>query len=242
MTTLSIRPDTLEQFAYTNAALFTGAPRAIVLNFHGLNCCDMRSEPTSFEARCAEEKVLTLYPYYGPWSWMNRDAIRYVDSVVEAALACYGLCALPIVSTGGSMGGLSAIIYTRYAWRTPVACFANSPVCDLPYHATERPDLPRTVYLAFASYDCGLESAMRQHSPLHQAAELPRIPYYVVHGTADSAVNKAMHSDRFVEAMRAAGQRIDYHEVEGMTHCDLAAFPKELAAYEDGILGAALSR
>jgi len=156
--------------------------------------------------------------------------------VVDAYIAREGLADdVPVVSTGGSMGGLSALIYTRYARRTPAACFANCPVCDLPYHATERPDLPRTVYLAFAHYECGLAEALRQHSPLHQAANLPRIPYYIVHGTADAAVSKTMHSDRLVERMRAEGFDLTYREIEGMTHCALENFPEEHTAWLNAI-------
>ena len=62
------------------------------------------------------------------------------------------------------------------------------------------------------------------------------MPYYIVHGDADAAVNKALHSDRFVAAMREAGHVVEYHEVPGMAHCDLGAFPEEKTAYEDAAL------
>lgn len=232
----AITPETAEQFAYTNLSLLKGRPRAVALNFHGLNAVSLRTDPTDFEVDCASHGVLSIWPYYGPWSWMNLPSVHYVDDVVAAFFDKLALPKdTPLLSTGGSMGGLSALIYTRYARRTPDACFANCPVCDLPYHATERPDLPRTVYLAFAGYECGLEQAMRMHSPLHQAQQLPDIPYYVVHGTADTAVNKAMHSDRFVAAMRQYGKRITYVEVPGMTHCDLASFPQVQDAYRQAI-------
>ena len=120
------------------------------------------------------------------------------------------------------MGGLSALIYTKYAAkRTPVCCAANSPVCDLLKHYTERPDLPRTIYHAFASYDGILEEAIKTASPIHLVNDLPDIPYYIVHGTADSAVNKELHSDNFVSKMKSAGKNIIYDEVEGMRHCKL---------------------
>ncbi len=235
-----IRPETVPQFAYTNESLLHGAPRAIVLCFHGLNSWILRNDPNDFERLCAQRGVLTIFPYYGPWSWMNLESVRYVDDVVEAAKARTG-CPddAPVISTGGSMGGLSALIYCRYARRTPDACFANCPVCDLPYHATERPDLPRTVYLAFAHYDCGLEVALRMHSPYHQAADMPRIPYHIVHGTADEAVNLDMHSARLVNAMKACGHDVTFRTIEGMTHCALNDYPAEREAYEAAILARA---
>lgn len=235
--TPSIRPETVEQFAFTNAHFLQSQPKALVLVFHGLNNTQLRTEPNEFELLCASRGVLTLFPYYGPWSWMNMASVRYVDDVADAARIRYQLPEdAPVISTGGSMGGLSALIYTRYARRTPTACFANCPVCDLPFHATERPDLPRTVYLAFAGYECGLEEALKMHSPFHQAAQMPRIPYFVVHGTADQAVNIRMHSARFVQAMQDCGHQLTYRVVEGMAHCDLAAFPEELQIWQEGIL------
>ena len=238
-TTPVISAETLEQFSYTNLPLFGKKPVGIVLLFHGLNATALRTEYNTFELFCAEHNLLTLFPYYGPWSWMNDDAIRYVDEIVDAAFERLNLPAFtPIIATGNSMGGLSSIIYTRYAKRTPKACFANCPVCDLPYHATERPDLPRTVYTAFSGAACGLAEALVRHSPIHQAASMPRIPYYIVHGTADTSVNKQMHSDRFVKAMREHGHELIYREVEGMQHCMLADVPEEETMWWESIVKA----
>ena len=125
-----------------------------------------------------------------------------------------------------------------YARITPKACFANCPVCDLPFHATERPDLPRTVYLAFAHYECGLEEALQRTSPLHQARKMPKIPYTIIHGDADQAVNKALHSDRFVAAMRAAGHDVTYIEVPGMPHCDFSAAPQVRERWYNSLIAA----
>ena len=194
-TTPLICAETLDQFAFTNLSLLKEKPVGIVLDFHGLNFTALRTECNEFEVFCAQHNLLTLFPYYGPWSWMNDDAVRYVDQVVDAAFSRLKLAdSVPVIAAGRSMGGLSALVYTHYAKRTPKACFANCPVCDLPYHATERPDLPRTVYTAFSGSACGLAEALRLHSPLHLVPTMPHIPYYIIHGTADNAVCKKMHS------------------------------------------------
>lgn len=241
MGTPFVNLNNLTNFAWTNANELKGPARAIALDFHGLGYGGMRENgPGVFDLFCAEKGILTVFPYYGPWSWMNFQAIALVDAVVAAAKEKFGLAAdAPVISTGGSMGGLSALIYTRYARVTPTACAANCPVCDLPYHATERPDLPRTMVAAFAGYPCSIELAMELHSPLHQAAGMPRVPYYVVHGGADKAVNQQKHSDRFVAAMREAGQSITYRVVEPMEHCDLKSFPEAEREYYDFIAEAA---
>ena len=43
----------------------------------------------------------------------------------------------------------------------------------------------------------------------------------IFHCTADQLVAKAVHSDKFVAAMRALGRRVEYVEVPGRGHCDL---------------------
>ena len=76
----------LRLFARTNEEILSKDVKAIVLIFHGLGCgSDMRYALGSLERKCAENGILTLHPYYGPWSWMNMSAVRFVDRVVECA-------------------------------------------------------------------------------------------------------------------------------------------------------------
>ncbi len=242
MTTDVITRETLASFAYTNETLCDGPIRGMLLEFHGLSGGnEMIKAPGDFAHACAAEGILYVFPYYGPWSWMNDVAVRMVDAVVEALFDRHTLPPdTPVVTSGGSMGGLSALIYTRYARRRPVACAANCPVCDLPYHYIEREDLPRTLYQAFGHYPGTLEEAMETASPLHQAAQLPDIPYLILHCTADQAVSKARHSDRLVEAMRRAGRTVTYVAVPDRGHCDLS--PGAAAQYRQFLFSAAKRR
>jgi dipeptidyl aminopeptidase/acylaminoacyl peptidase len=116
------------------------------------------------------------------------------------------------------MGGHAALLYSIKA-RTPVrAAFAVCPVCDLPFHYTERPDLPRTMHHAFDNYE-NIEDALREHSPLHQVAQMPDIPYLILHATTDPTVAREAHSEPLVKAMRARGLNVDYLECPLMVHC-----------------------
>ena len=233
-----INKDNLHIFAYTSVDIVKSDIKAIILDFHGLGHTGFMSEPTHFAKQLAELGGVTIFPYYGPWAWMNFTAINFVDDVVAAFLDKYNLPeTTPIISSGGSMGGCSALAYTRYARITPVACAVNCPVCDLPFHCTERDDLPRTMYNAFGSYECGLQKAMELHSPLHLAPQMPDIPYMFAHGTIDPAVNKASHSDKMVAAMKNTGHSVEYLEVEGMGHCNLGDFPESADTYNDFIKG-----
>ena len=62
---------------------------------------------------------------------MNQRAVNTVDDILDAACEKYGLAkSIPVVSTGGSMGGLSALEFSHYSTHNIVACAAASPVCD----------------------------------------------------------------------------------------------------------------
>ena len=237
---LEINKETLNLYAYTNEEYINGAIKGVVLEFHGLGSTEMRKKPCDLELECAKNNILTIYPYYGTWSWMNKTAVSFVDKVIEVACEKHSLDVneIPIISTGGSMGGHSSLVYTRYAKITPKACFADCPVCDFKFHATEREDLPRTIYLAFVDDEDGLERAIEKHSAYHLADSMPKIPYYIIHGTCDRAVNKEAHSDRFVAKMRECGHDVTYVEVEGMEHCYMEPFPEVKKAYIKAVIDA----
>lgn len=210
----------LKQCSWTNEERLQGSIRAVVLQFHGLGGGYRPPGGYSlFELECAAHGALVVHPYYGPWSWMNRAARTFVDDIVDTVYAEFGLAAsLPLLSTGGSMGGCSALLYCRYGKRKPAAALALYPVCDTQLHYDERPDLPASFNHAFLGYPETLETCLREHSPLEQTPLMPDIPYLVIHGDSDQAVNKEMHSDRFVAAMRALGRNVRYMEIPGMGH------------------------
>ncbi len=214
--------DNLRSFCYTNAHL-VGEPKGIALSFFGLGGMSMYDEDPLEAKYLAEKGIIYVIPYYDPWCWMNRQAVAYTDEIVGVIAGHYGMSDPAVVSSGGSMGGLSSLVYAAYAEITPKAVVSNCPVCDLPYHFTERPDLPRTLYAAFGQYDGTMDEAMRSASPLHLAlgGRMPDIGYRIFHCTADMAVNKEKHSDRLVSALRDAGRDVTYIPVEGRGHCDL---------------------
>ena len=216
--------ENLSQFAYSNDKLIEGEIRGIVLSFYGLGGTAMHSVPPGDAAECAASGIVYLIPYCNPWCWMNRQSVDYVDEVVAVICHRYSLdpSTVKIVSTGGSMGGLSALVYCAYAKITPCACVASCPVCDLVYHFTERNDLPRTLYSAFGSYEGTMEDALKSASPLHLVDKMPKIPYTIFHCEADRSVNLEKHSETFVSAM-APTHQIVLKRVPHRGHCDLSA-------------------
>ncbi len=226
--------ENLRRFAYCNDDIVKKPIKGIVIFFVGLGGCSMYNEGNATGNFFAENGVLFVIPYHNPWAWMNRHTVEFTDEILDVLFKEYDLPKdLPIVSSGGSMGGLSALVYTAYSKRTPSSCVASCPVCDLPYHFTERVDLPRTLYTAFASYEGSLEDALRSASPAHLVDKMPEsTEYFIFHCEEDEAVNIARHSRPFVEKMRAK-HKITYYTVPGRGHCDLG---EEMDKLYDGLL------
>lgn len=210
---------TLQELAVTGDSLMSGEIHGVALNFHGLGC-QGKTEFWQEEKDWAKLGWLVVCPFYGPWSWMNRSARKLVDDVTDAVYQYFHLeDSIPLASLGGSMGGLGALLYSRYSRRKIDRCYAQYPVCDLRHHYREREDLPKTIYNAALGCE-SLDAFFRETSPLEQAENLPDIPYLILTGDADKVVSKERHSDIMVARLRELGRNIRYIVVPGYGHGD----------------------
>jgi pimeloyl-ACP methyl ester carboxylesterase len=213
-----ISPSLINNFAWLGTDCIKPPISGIVLCFPGLGSTGMKSEPNPADLEWGQAGALTVLPYQDPWGWMNPATLQFIDDLVDAIRQRHRLGSdVPLLSTGGSMGGHAALLYALKSRHKIAACMALWPVCDLPFHYTERVDLPRTMHHAFGSYE-DITAQLREHSPLHQVAALPDIPYLLVHGEKDQAVKKTAHSDPMVAAMRQRKLKVDYVERPQLGH------------------------
>ncbi|MDR1520556.1 MAG: hypothetical protein LBU23_10535, partial [Planctomycetota bacterium] len=162
----SIDRDTVENYSYNNKALISGEVKAVAIDFQGLNYGALKVEANPIDEALAAKSVLVIQPWPGPWHWSNFQAIHETDLIIAATLEKYGIDAsVPIVVYGRSMGGVSAYNYAVYGKFSVAGIAGNCPVTDLAYHATERPDVARGIYRAFAHYDSGVALAVAWHNP-----------------------------------------------------------------------------
>ncbi len=213
-----ITPALLEKFAWLSTEYVRQPISGIVLRFPGLGNNGMKSDPDFNDLEWGQSGALTVLPYQDPWGWMNPSVQHFIDDLVEAIRRRYDLAPeVPLLSTGGSMGGHAALLYAMKSRHRVAACMALWPVCDLPFHYTERADLPRTLHHAFGNYE-DITAALHEHSPLHQVESMPDIPYLLVHGEKDQAVGKTAHSDPMVAAMRQRHLQVEYVERPKLGH------------------------
>ena len=217
-----IKYENIRMFCYSNDHLIKGKIKGIVLDFVGLGGMTMYSNDFGDAIEYANENIIYCIPYYNPWCWMNKNTIEFVNEIVDCLIKKYNIKNVKIVSTGKSMGGLCSLVYARYAKYTPVKVVSNCPVCDLVYHYTERPDLPRTLYSAFFSEEGSIEDVLSRYSPLHLVNRMPDIEYRIFHCLDDKAVNINMHSRKFVSHMLDNKKDVKLIEIPNRGHCDLS--------------------
>lgn len=190
----------------------------IVLRFPGLNATYLKMDPDPNDLEWGQSGALTVHAYQDPWGWMNAQTQQFIDDLVDAIRQRHELGPeIPLLSTGGSMGGHASLLYSIKSRHRVAACMALYPVCDLPFHYGERSDLPRTMHHAFGNYE-DISKALCENSPLDQVDAMPDIPYLLIHGEKDQAVAKAAHSDALVSAMRRRQLQVEYVECPKLGH------------------------
>jgi dipeptidyl aminopeptidase/acylaminoacyl peptidase len=216
----------LREVAWVGDAFVRKPIRGIVLRFHGLGDPGVKGFPNYPEFEWADAGGLCVLPYIGPWHWMNREARALTDEIVETLYSHFQLADdVPLILSGGSLGGQASLLYASYAKRPLKACTALHPVTDVKFSFSERPDVARTVYAAFQGYKEDIEALFKEHSPLSRVDKMPRIPYQIIHGTEDVAVSNKAHSEPMAAAMRRHGFDLEYIPVPGMGHHDPLTYP-----------------
>lgn len=227
-----INPDTIHLYCNTNAHLLTAPPVAFVLEFPGLGggsclggCMDIAPYNGPLSGFLAEHGILQAYVFPGPWSWMNRGAVRMVNALVDAIREKYNLAVeTPWTVMGGSMGGTGALIYTASHGndpaRTPTACLAHCPCVDVIDRIYCAPTVPRSFFRAVADYEMPIEEALATLSPLCRLEDMPPIPYHIINDLADELF-PSEQMDGYVAKLRGYGHDVSYHCLENCRHGEL---------------------
>ena len=210
--------ENIKYYAATNADTCKN-PKGLVTQFHGLYDSSFGLQDVDFAKRCDEHNMLYLFTYGGPWNWMNEALVRTADRCIDILFEKFGLGKdAPVISTGHSMGGYGALMFALNSTHNIIACAANCPVCDLYAFSSSEDVIPRTIVHALGGYEGSYDEIMKKCSPLFRAADMPDIPYYIVHGTDDRSVSKNLHSDKLIPEMIKYGKNVVYDEVENMGH------------------------
>ena len=220
-----INRDTYHYYANTNEEHLSLPVKGIILEFPGLgggSCLggsiDMGSYSTPRTIAFGEKGILVAYLFPGPWSWGNRGAVRMADAVVRALADKYALPEdLPLAVSGGSMGGLGALIYAANTRYKLTAVAAACPCVDVKASLSCAEHFPRTYVSAVASYDKSLSEALDEISPICRIADMPKASYFICSDAEDELFPES-DCDLYVEKLRAAGHAVEYHKQPGKKH------------------------
>ena len=99
----TITPEKLSYYAYINFDAVKEPVRGVVVEFIGLGGNGMYTEDTARGKRFGEMGFYYVLPYLNPWNWMNDQAVRTTDCILDGLVRLHGEI-LPVISTGGQHG------------------------------------------------------------------------------------------------------------------------------------------
>ncbi|MBO4325799.1 MAG: prolyl oligopeptidase family serine peptidase [Clostridia bacterium] len=220
-----INADNVFCFCNTNIGLSGAAPRGIVLEFPGLgggSCLggsmELGQYSGDYAMALADNGLVLAYVFPGPWSWMNKGAVRISDMVVDALRDRCGLPPVfPLIATGGSMGGLGGLVFSADTRHRLAACAVTCPCIDARASMGADPAFPRTFLSAVAAYDIPFEAALASISPASRIPDMQDVPYLIL-ADCDDEIFPLKDTDDYVNALRSSGKNVEYIHMEGCTH------------------------
>ncbi len=219
-------------YAFINLDTVQKPIRGVVMNCHGMDDETVYDSSPRPGVDLGNEGVLYIFPYYGPWAWCNDQTVFFLNEILDAVWEMLRLPEdLPYVLVGGSMGGLTAMLYSMYGNRRPLAVGCNCPVCDLAAVFEASPQMRRSIYSAYVGSGLPFEEELDRHNPILQTSRLPDIPYLIVSGSMDVVISEEGQIGPFQQAMLQAGKRATFMRVPGMGHCNIMEFEDAYQTY-----------
>ncbi len=233
-----ITKDNLFDFAFLNEDTLKPPLKGICVCFHGYTD-DTRFEKSSEQARIlGENGIAWVFPYYSVWGWMSENSQIFNEQVLDAVYDRLGADEdIPLIISGGSMGGLTALNYLVRGKRRATACALNCPVTDINIIYDCNVGARRAILSAHIEKDCPIDVIMRNFSPVNFADKLPHIPYFLIFGEKDTHfVDYQMPP--MEEKLKQYGHNYTLTVHPKMEHCDIRNHPKALRQYCDFIISA----
>jgi len=234
-----INKDNLYDYAFLNEDTLQKPLRAICVNFHGYTDGTMFTQSPVIAEILGKAGIAWCFPYYSVWAWAGKSSQEFNEQVLDAVYdRLEAREDIPLISTGGSMGGLTAMHYTVFGKRKACACAVNCPVSDMLHFFENAPQDRRAFLSAHILEEGTLEDILDANSPLHFADRFPDIPYFLVYGEKDSYFTDKQRPP-FVEKLQQLGVNHSVWIQPEMGHCQLMQFPESKAKYLHFIMTAA---
>lgn len=216
-----INEENIFDYAFINIDTLKRPIKAVCVDFHGYTDATIYSESPARAKVLGEKGIVWVFPYYSVWAWMSRPSQEFNEQVLDAVYRKLQISDnTPLIITGGSMGGLTALCYLVYGKRKAVACAVNCPVTDMTKFFDLVPNTRRAILSAHILDERPLIEIMDVYSPVNLIDKLPEIPYLLIYGEKDELITKNFIS-QMLEKMSAAGHNVTHLLQKEMTHCDI---------------------
>ena len=127
-----INKENLYDYAFLNEDTLVSPLRAICVCFHGYTDATMYQGSPEIAKILGEAGIAWVFPYYSVWAWMSTSSSEFIEQVLDAVCERLGADEnIPLIVSGGSMGGLTALNYLVYGKRKAVGCAVNCAVTDM---------------------------------------------------------------------------------------------------------------
>ena len=234
-----IEKENLSDYAFLNLDTLTLPLKGICVCFHGYTDATTYDKSPRIAELLGKMGIAYVFPYYSVWAWMSKNSMEFNEQVLDAVYDMLGADEdIPLIITGGSMGGLTALNYLVSGKRPAAACALNCPVTDMHGFFEDVPTARRAILSAHIEKQGELADVLKEYSPVHFAHRLPNIPYYLVYGEKDPYFTEN-HMPPMLAKMDACGLCYTALVQSGMGHCDLESHPEALEKYIQFIISAA---
>ena len=228
-----INPTNLSDYAFLNEDTLIYPLRGICICFHGYSDATMYEKSDEVASYLGKRGIAWVFPYYSVWAWMSRSSQVFNEQVIDAVYEKLGADnTIPLIVSGGSMGGLTALNYLIYGKRDAIGCVLNCPVTDMNRVFSDWPDFRRAILSAHIEEEAPLEDVLKRYSPVCFAKELPHIPVFLVFGERDTYFFNTQMPP-MIEKFEQYGVDYTLLTEPEMEHCDLDNHPNALLAYCD---------
>ena len=226
-----INSENLFDYAFLNLDTLHYPVRAVCVNFHGYTDATIFERSNDVARELGEAGILFVFPYYSVWAWMSQSSREFIEQVLDAAYDRLSLDeTVPLIVSGGSMGGLTALNYLIYGKRRAIGCALNCPVSDMKGIFDDKWDIRRAILSAHILEDTPLSDVLMRYSPVYFADKLPKIPYFLIYGDKDPYFFETQMPP-FIERLESLNVDFKLIKQAGMLHCDIKSHPEALSEY-----------
>ena len=149
-------------------------------------------------------------------SWFNCKMEQEVDEMLDFLAEKLQLDLSRFHIMGGSMGGMSALVYTGRNFERVKAVFTMFPVSEMAEFS--KGNYKESIKAAYGGYYADKKALYESRSPMNYVPLLTKIPLFIIHGDADWHISVEYSKVFYNTIRKLGGNQVKLTIVPKMTH------------------------